>query len=291
MSISVSFINMKGGVGKTTLAMQVAFSAQAAGLKVLAVDLDPQSNLSQAVLGPELYAKVLERNRATVIQLFEGYLPAGQKTPSPSTVSIDDVILRPKSANYPHLIPSRLELCQTLRNPARKERRLAEALAKVSDQYDVIVIDCAPTDSMLTDAAYFASRYVIVPAKPEYLAAIGLPLLARSLKAFKQANQDHMIEVAGIVFVHSAGYKVSPEGRRSMAEISDFATRKGWRVFSKEIRYSATFPKSAREGWPIGWDSRARPELIKAFNAFTNELFGAIGIEKRLPEGVTKDYA
>ncbi len=291
MSISVSFINMKGGVGKTTLAMQVALGAQAVGLKVLAVDLDPQSNLSQAVLGAKRYVEMLQQDRPTVIQIFEGYLPATQAKPSPSAVSIDEVIRQCIGGDGPDLIASRFELCQTLRNPARKERRLAEALAKVSDQYDVIVIDCAPTDSMLTEAAYFASRYVIVPAKPEYLAAIGLPLLARSLKAFKQANQDHMIEVAGIVFVHSAGYKVSPEGRRLMAEISDFATREGWRVFSKEIRYSATFPKSAREGWPIGWDSRARPELIKAFNAFTNELFGAIGIEKRLPEGVTKDYA
>jgi chromosome partitioning protein len=285
MSINVSFINMKGGVGKTTLAMQVAFGAQAAGLRVLAVDLDPQSNLSQALLGTELYRKgVIDQNRPTVIQLFEGYLPATQTRPGPSTVSVEDAIMKPLSEKFPHLVPSRLQLCHTIRNPGGKERRLAEAVAKVQDRYDIVIIDCAPTDSMLTDAAYFASRYVVVPVKPEYLAAIGIPLLARSLKGFKQANQDHTIDIAGIVFVHSSDYSVSPEGRESIAEVSKTAKEEGWRVFTKEIPYSRSVAKSAREGRPIGWTRRARPKVVTAFSAFTNELFGAVGIGERLPE-------
>ena len=213
MSINVSFINMKGGVGKTTLAMQVALGARAAGLKVLAVDLDPQSNLSQAVLGVKRYVQMLERDEPTVIQVLEGYLPATKAKPGPSIASVDDIIKKSSGGDAPDLIASRLELCQTLRNPVGKERRLAEALAKVADRYDIVIIDCAPTDSMLTDAAYFASRHVVVPVKPEFLAAIGLPLLARSLKTFKQANQDHALDIAGVVFVHSSGYSRGPEGR------------------------------------------------------------------------------
>ena len=50
---------------------------------------------------------------------------------------------------------------------------------------DLVVIDCAPTESFLTDAAYFASRYIVVPIKPEFLATIGLPLLARSVQEFQ----------------------------------------------------------------------------------------------------------
>jgi chromosome partitioning protein len=79
------------------------------------------------------------------------------------------------------LIPSRLELSRTLKNPHGKERRLAKALSQVQNNYDLIIIDCAPTESVLTDAAYFASRYILVPIKPEFMATIGLPLLARSL--------------------------------------------------------------------------------------------------------------
>ncbi len=157
MSINVSFINMKGGVGKTTLATQAALSAQAAGLRVLAVDLDPQSNLSQALLNRELYVEMVKQNRGTVVQLFEGYAPATPDKPSPSAPCIDEVIMKSKSGRRPDLIPSRLELCQTLRSPGGKDRRLAEALATVLTHYNIVMIDCAPADSMLTDAAYFAS--------------------------------------------------------------------------------------------------------------------------------------
>ena len=283
MSINVSFINMKGGVGKTTLAMQVALGARAAGLKVLAVDLDPQSNLSQAVLGAKRYKQMLDQNEPTVAQIFEGYSPPTKAKPGPSVASIGEIIRKCVDGNGPDLIASRLELCQTLRNPGGKERRLAEALAKVSDQYEIVIMDCAPTDSMLTDAAYSASGHVVVPVRPEFLAAIGLPLLARSLKTFKQANQDHTIEVAGVVFVLPS-YSPSRECRESIAEVSAWAKDQGWRILSDEIPYSAYYPRSAREGTPIGRMSGVRPKTTRAFNSFANELFGVLGIDKRIPD-------
>src|SRR5205085_10100546 len=119
-----------------------------------------------------------------------------------------------------HLIPSRLELARILRNPTGKERRLAKVLAKIASDYDLVIIDCAPTESILTDVAYFASRHVVVPVKPEFLAAIGLPLLARSLEVFRKENDDHQINVAGIVFNHG-DYQAGPESRRSMKEVRD----------------------------------------------------------------------
>jgi chromosome partitioning protein len=76
MAVAVSFINMKGGVGKTSLAMQAAIYAAWNNKRVLAVDLDPQSNLSQALLGPDEYVKLLKKGRPTVVQLLEDYRPA-----------------------------------------------------------------------------------------------------------------------------------------------------------------------------------------------------------------------
>lgn len=75
MAVSVSLINMKGGVGKTTLAAQLTHAAAQRGHRVLAVDLDPQANLSQALLSPERYVKHLRANKPTVVQLFERYAP------------------------------------------------------------------------------------------------------------------------------------------------------------------------------------------------------------------------
>jgi chromosome partitioning protein len=75
MAVSVSLINMKGGVGKTTLAAQLAFAAARRDLRTLAVDLDPQANLSQALLSPEHYVKHLRDRKPTVVQVFEQYCP------------------------------------------------------------------------------------------------------------------------------------------------------------------------------------------------------------------------
>ncbi len=76
MAIVVSLINMKGGVGKTTLAAQLAHAAANDSLRTLAVDLDPQSNLSHSVMGPRDYVKHLQDDRPTVAQIFDEYIPA-----------------------------------------------------------------------------------------------------------------------------------------------------------------------------------------------------------------------
>ncbi|MBM3333756.1 AAA family ATPase, partial [Candidatus Sumerlaeota bacterium] len=179
--------------------------------------------------------------------------------------------------------PSRLEFSHTLKNPTGKERRLARALADVADDYDLILIDCAPTESILTQAAYFASRYVIVPVKPEFLATIGLPLLARSIQEFKSENADHDLDICGIAFVHSSYYSAGPEGRTSIKEVEADAQKYGWHIFQTHVPYSASFPKAAREGAAIDWTSYARWTVRSTFGRFAQEFFEAIGLKKVKP--------
>jgi chromosome partitioning protein len=282
MATTVSFINMKGGVGKTTLALQVAHAADQANLKVLVVDLDPQANLSQSLMRPGPYVQHLRDHKPTIVQIFDQYAPPTKNNPSPKPIDIDEIII--KEAGYWRattldLIPSRLELARTLKNPTGKERRLAKAISKVEDRYDLIIIDCAPTESILTDAAYHASRYVLVPIKPEFMAAIGLPLLARSLEEFRTENEDHEIDICGIVFNHSSSYSTGPESRQSIAEVTAFAEKNGWPVFTNHIRYSASYAKAAREGSPISNTSYVRGGVANAFARFRNEFFESIGLE------------
>lgn len=168
-------------------------------------------------------------------------------------------------------------MTRILRHPAQKERRLAKALAKVADQYDLFIIDCAPTESVLTDIAYFASGFVVVPVKPEFLAAIGLPLLARSLDSFRRENDDHKIEVAGIVFNHG-DYQAGPEAKRSLKEVRDLAKANNWHIFAAEIPHSKAIPKSARESSIIHWTSYARDGIKHSIKAFSDELYRAIGL-------------
>jgi chromosome partitioning protein len=280
MAISVSLINMKGGVGKTTLAMQLALAAGSKGIRVLAVDLDPQSNLSQAILGARRYVDHLKTDKPTIIQILEGYTPPSSVTGSPTQVEAGKVILKQVTGKHEtvDLVPSRLELCRTLRNPTGKERKLAKFLAKVGQDYDLILIDCAPTDSILTDAAYFASRFVLVPVKPEFMAAIGLPLLHKSLVAFNAENEDQRLDICGIVFNHSSSYSSGPEGQAAIREVAAVAKQENWPVFENHVLYSASYAKSAREGTSIGRTSYVRWSTIRSFEAVRDEFFESVGI-------------
>ena len=281
MAVTVSLINMKGGVGKTTIASQLAHAADQQNMKVLGVDLDPQSNLSQSIMGAETYVDHLKNHKPTVAQIFDEYVPASGARTSPRPIDLDEVIV--KNAGYWRkdstldLIPSRLELSRTLKNPTGKERRLAKALARVSDRYDLILIDCAPTESILTDAAYFASRYVIVPVRPEFMATIGLPLLARSMQEFKIENDDHEIEIAGLVFNHG-DYSSGPEVRKSKKEVREQAKEHGWHIFRKELPHSRSYPQAARAGAPIAHTSYARWNVIEEFSELKDEIFKRLNL-------------
>jgi chromosome partitioning protein len=283
MAIVVSLINMKGGVGKTTVGVQLAHAADTKNFRTLAVDLDPQANLSQSLLTPAKYVKHLQQKKPTIVQLFDMYSPPTGEYASPTPVDIHDVILKKAgywSGSTLDLISSRLELSQTLKNPTGKERRLARALAKVADEYDLILIDCAPTESILTDAAYHASRYVLVPVKPEFMATIGLPLLARSIQEFKLENSDHELDICGIVFNHSSTYSNGPEGRTSIREVQNEARKHEWHVYDTHLRYSASYAKAAREGTPLQRTSYARSTIAAEFYRFVEEFFESVGLAR-----------
>lgn len=274
----ISLINMKGGVGKTTLAMQLAHTADSMDLRTLAVDLDPQSNLSQALMGPEKYAEHLRKREPTIVDIFDAASRNGA-----TNADIDPIIV--KRVGYwdettLDLIPSRLELSDVLKSPHNKERRLAKSLRRIRDKYDVIIIDCAPTESILTEAAYHASDYVVVPIKPEFMATIGLPLLASSMEQFRSENEDSSIDIAGLVFVHSSSYSLGPEGQRSIADVTNEATKHGWHIFAHQVPYAAAFAKAARERTPLSLTSYARTDVIRGFRRLAEEIFERVGVDK-----------
>jgi chromosome partitioning protein len=168
------------------------------------------------------------------------------------------------------LVPSRLELAFSLKNPGQKERQLAKLIAKVEGGYDLILIDCAPTESILTTAAYLSSDYLLVPVKPEYLSSIGLPLLVNSMQDFKNDYEDHRLGLAGVVFNATSDY--SPEEMLAKARVREVASKNKWHVFGAEIPYSRSFPKGAREGQPIFRTSYSRNQQVDRFNVFAKQF-------------------
>lgn len=280
MAKKVSLINMKGGVGKSTLTVNLAwhFAAyQQWRKKVLVVDLDPQFNASQYLFGVSQYERLLKEGKPTIWEIFE----QSTRTPSGTAVLSDphDPIHNVQAfhgGGRIDLIPSRLELAFSLKNPGQKERQLAKIIGKIENEYDLILIDCAPTESILTTAAYLSSDYLLVPVKPEYLSSIGLPLLVNSMRDFKNDYEDHNLQLTGIVFNATTEY--APEEMRSKAKVREIAEERGWYVFNAEVSYSRSYPKGAREGQPIFRTSYSRGHQVARFNTFAQEFAERIGL-------------
>jgi chromosome partitioning protein len=282
MGKTISLINIKGGVGKSTLAANLAW--EFAGYKrwgprqVLVVDLDPQFNASQYLLGPEQYGLLLSDMRPTVWDIFEQEtrLPDRPRTRLDPRSAVRNVVSFVNESRV-DLIPSRLELAFALKNPGRKERLLSKSLAVLRDDYDLIFIDCPPTESVFTTAAYLASDYVLVPVKPEYLSSIGLQLLGKSLLEFHHDYDDHSLEVAGVVFNNMTPDE-SPEVAQAKHEVRGFAREQGWYMFSNEVPFSRSFAKGAREGKPLYRTSHSRYWQAARMRSVTEELGARLGL-------------
>lgn len=281
MAVTVSLINMKGGVGKTTLAFNLAwYAAWKANLRVLTVDLDPQSNLSQYFMGAEKYVEYLQDDKATVVEVFEQFSSPKAGSGSPTPLNPDNVIhhLHAWDDNsLLDLVPARLELAWTLKNPTEKAHLLPQFLSKVSENYDLILIDCPPTESILTTAAYRSSRYVTVPVRPEFLATIGLPLLARSLDEFRLMHQDQTLEMAGIIFNGLRRSNTPPEQTKSLSDVTNLAATHGWPVFDEVAHHSDSYPAGSRQGDPIFRTDYARDYVKGEFNKVAKRFLETVG--------------
>ena len=274
MCKTISLINMKGGVGKSTLTVNLAWhlSAYTNWLKdVLVVDLDPQFNASQYLVGVNKYQEMISNNKPTVWDIFEQHTrtPTGKRGNVNPTEAIRNVVTF-RGGSKIDLLPSRLELSLSLKNPAQKAALLPKFLDKIKDNYDVILIDCAPTESILTTAAYLSSDYILVPVKPEYLSTIGLPLLVNSMEDFQEEYENNHLELLGIVYNAVAEYL--PEEGKAKKEVKKLAKKHRWYIFNSEISYSRSYPKGAREGTPIFRTSYARTKSAARFKKFADEF-------------------
>ena len=283
--ICISVINMKGGVGKTTVAAML--SRYAASLRpfsstdsvegriinTLAIDLDPQANLSQALMEPNEYRTYLDAQLPSIVEAFEGYQPPTLANPSLSPIAVDQVV-RQVSPGL-HLLPSKFDFSHYLVDSVRPNRRiLAQLIASEFQDKELVLIDCAPTESILTQAAYHASRYVLVPVKPEFLATIGFPLLNNSLESFRRSNQGHQIDVIGVVINDTFDYQAddrTPEKDMALEEIYEVANTNGWDIFDNRLEYSRGFPKIMRG--EFRWSGDA--PLLTA--NFAEEFFQRLG--------------
>lgn len=196
----VSLINMKGGVGKTTLAVGLAWEL-AKKHRVLLVDIDPQFNATQWVVDADVYLNWL-KNRHTVLNVFQpASAPQYGTTAPPPAKPSDKTTIIPvtKGGKTLYMLPSALELMKLDAAPRGTENRLRVFLDKVRPNFDYILIDCPPTASLFSYSAFLASDAYLVPVKPDPLSVLGLPLLQKAMQDYEERSGQELNRL-GIVF-------------------------------------------------------------------------------------------
>ena len=178
----VAFANQKGGVGKTTSAVNVAACIGKKGKSVLLVDMDPQGNATSGV-------GISKKNiKSTIYEVLLG------------EVAAKDAIIQTKFKNL-SVLPSTIALAGAefdLNEAEGKGKSLSNILAELKDEYDYIIIDCPPTLGMLTINALSASNGVVIPMQCEFFSLEGLSQLIMTVKRVRQ-SYNPTLEISGIL--------------------------------------------------------------------------------------------
>lgn len=247
MSKTVSLINNKGGVGKSTTAIHLADGCRREGKDVLLVDLDAQGSASLA-----LGCDDMEPSIGTV--LYDGADPNDViRTPPGSQIDL--------VTGSPSLKNADIRLSQEY----GREQLLADALEPIEDQYDVIFLDCPPSLSLLPVNAVVASEYFLVPVEPEYLALEGIGSLLDTIHEIREGIGT-AAQLLGIV-VAQADFRAN-----STKQIIELLREEhGATVFGTVVRGNVRISEAASYGIPVyehapsSTGARAYEELTKEF--------------------------
>jgi chromosome partitioning protein len=203
--IVTSFVNMKGGVGKTTLALNVAHCLMRHhGKKVAVIDVDPQFNATQCLLTPEEYFDHVRAGKDTTKELFDRSNSLEVSTISGSTTKeprdITDISTIEKHGLI--ILPGSIELYRLELRPGEGiefclKRFIDEKLSTLG--IDHVIIDTPPTPSVWMTSALIASDQYVIPVKPDPLSLIGIDLL-RSIIKYKSQNYGLNVKCAGLIF-------------------------------------------------------------------------------------------
>ena len=231
MATVIAIANQKGGVGKTTTAINLAGALAERGLRILCVDVDPQANMT---VGLGINLGQVERSIADVL---DG-----------AHASLDSVIIATPTEGI-DIVPSTLELASTeveLFSAIGREYALREILSdSVTAQYDYVLIDCPPTLGLLTINGLVAADGVIIPVQTQYYALKGLTALVKVINTIR-AKLNKELRILGLLPTFYDGRTIL--AREMLEELRELGNH---HVFDTIIRTTVRLGEAPLTGRPI----------------------------------------
>jgi chromosome partitioning protein len=202
MTKTVSFINLKGGVGKTTTTVNIAATLATDGYKVLVIDLDPQTNATVSLIDQEEWQERHDSGQ-TLYHMFNDMLKGE------SQFDIDKAILQDVAdIEGLDLLPSSIHLVEIQDDIPDMDNKayvshvdvLGNIIENIKVDYDYILIDCPPNLGAITLNGISISDFYVVPTVPDILSKIGISLILNRINSFKKRKHSCKIDLAGIIF-------------------------------------------------------------------------------------------
>ncbi len=264
----VSISSLKGGVGKTTVTLGLASAAFAANLRTLVVDFDPQADVSTG-LGVDTknhlnVADVLASPKLKTVR--QAIAPAGWS--APGHAPIDVLIGSPSAVNFDGPHPT-----------AREVWRLEEALATIEDEYDLVLIDCAPSLNALTRTAWAASDRVVVVTEPGLFSVAAADRALRAIEEVRRGLSPRLQPLGLII------NRVRAQSLEHQFRIQELRDMFGPLVLQPQLPERTSLQQAQGAARPVhAWPGEAAADMAHNFDQLLNRISRAGKIGEYAPQ-------